>query len=179
MPGKTKRPKPAKAKPAKTGRPTRTKAAIAKANGPARSYLYTEKLGDEICRRLANGESLKSIARTPGFPSASAIRAWALDAAHPFAVPYARAREAGYHTLAEELLEISDDSSRDLKEHETANGTVFTVDHEHINRARLRVDTRKWLLSKMLPKIYGERLRIGGEDGAPLSFKFLPGDENL
>ena len=171
---------PKSEKAAKTDRPTRTRAAVAQANGPARSYLYTQKLADEICRRLANGESLKSIARTPGFPSEATIREWSLDVAHPFAVPYARAREAGYHKLAEELLEISDDSSRDLIEHETRDGgTVLTVNHEHIQRARLRVDTRKWILSKMLPKVYGDKFQVGGEGGGPLTFKLIPGDEKL
>jgi len=99
-----------------------------------------------------------------------------LDAAHPFSVAYAHARELGWHKIADEILEISDDSTRDLIEH--PNGT-FSVDHEHINRARLRVDSRKWLLAKMLPHIYAEKFRLGGDRGAPLEIKFIPGDERL
>jgi len=55
----------------------------------------------------------------------------------------------------------------------------LTVDHEHIQRARLRVDTRKWILSKMLPKVYGDKFQVGGDGGEPLTFKFIPGDEKL
>ena len=78
--------------------------------------------------------------------------------------------------LADEILEIADDSNRDLIER--ADG-VLTVDHEHIQRARLRVDTRKWILSKMLPKVYGDKFQVGGDGGEPLTFKFIPGDEKL
>jgi hypothetical protein len=129
---------------------------------------------------LAEGESLRSIARTPGFPAESVIREWSLDATRPFCAQYARAREAGYQKLADEMLEIADDSSRDLIERETRDGgRILTVNHDHIARARLRVDTRKWILSKMLPKIYGDKLQVGGEGGEPLTFKLIPGDEKL
>ena len=151
-------------------RPTRTKAAIAAAQGPANSYLYTEALADEICQRLAEGESLKSICRSKGMPSFATVIAWALDATHPFADRYARAREVGYRVLAEELLEISDNSKGDFAQSEDGRKAV---DHEHIARARLRVDTRKWMLAKMLPKIYGDRVlnEHVGKDGGPVEVK--------
>jgi len=41
------------------------------------------------------------------------------------------------------------------------------------------VDTRKWILSKMLPKVYGDKFQVGGDGGEPLTFKFIPGDEKL
>jgi hypothetical protein len=40
---------------------------------------------------------------------------------------------------------------------------VLAVDHDHIQRSRLRVDTRKWLLSEMSPKVYGDRLALAGD----------------
>jgi hypothetical protein len=42
------------------------------------------------------------------------------------------------------------------------------LDHEHVQRSRLRVDARKWLLSKLLPKQYGDRVEVTGKDGGPL-----------
>ena len=48
-----------------------------------------------------------------------------------------------------------------------------------MQRARLRVDTRKWILSKMLPKVYGDKFQVGGDGVEPLTFKFIPGDEKL
>ena len=76
-----------------------------------------------------------------------------------FSSQYAQARDALTDHWAEEIVEISDDSSNDWVERERENGSSFTaVDHENINRSRLRVDTRKWLMARMAPKKYSERL---------------------
>ncbi len=97
-----------KTKVCEAARPTRTREAVEAAQGPANSYLYSEAIGDEICHRLAEGASLKSICRSQGMPSLGTVITWALDTAHPFADRYARAREIGWRLLAEEILEISD-----------------------------------------------------------------------
>ena len=69
-----------------------------------------------------------------------------------------RAREVGYLKMADEMLEIADDSTRDYVERQNKDGSTYkAVDHDHIARARLRVDTRKWLLAKALPKIFGDK----------------------
>ena len=41
-------------------------------------------------------------------------------------------------------------------------------DGEHVQRARLRIDSRKWLMSKMAPKKYGDRIEVGGNSDTPL-----------
>src|SRR6476659_7592371 len=117
--------------------------------------VYTPELAHEICRRLTEGETLKVICRDEGMPAASTVRLWVLDNVEGFADLYARARLVGYHTMAEDLIEIADNP-------ETEGASV--------NRDRLKVDTRKWLLSKALPKIYGDKLmaEVTGKDGAPL-----------
>jgi hypothetical protein len=87
---------------------------------------------------------------------------------------YARAREVGYYKMADETIEIADDSSRDWKKTVDKNGNEITVvDHDHIARSRLRVDTRKWLLAKVLPKIYGDRVTNEhvGKDGGPVQLR--------
>jgi hypothetical protein len=56
--------------------------------------------------------------------------------------------------MADEVVDISDDARNDFVEREDASRVA---NQEHIQRSRLRVDTRKWLLSKCLPKIYGDR----------------------
>jgi hypothetical protein len=67
--------------------------------------------------------------------------------------------EIGYLRMADDLLEIADDASKDRVERQDKDGNTYTaVDHDHIARARIRVDTRKWLLSKALPKIFGDKL---------------------
>lgn len=70
---------------------------------------------------------------------------------------YARAREDYQDKVFEEILTISDDGSRDYTVDEDDGREV--VDHDHIQRSRLRVDSRKWMLSKMDPKKYGDRIQ--------------------
>jgi hypothetical protein len=63
--------------------------------------------------------------------------------------------------------------------------TGWLVNGENLQRSRLRVDTRKWLLSKALPKIYGDKLALGGDqDAPPITLRTIkrvivrPGDQN-
>lgn len=69
--------------------------------------------------------------------------------------------------MADELLEISDDGLNDRMVDDDGNERI---DYDHIARSRLRVDTRKWLLSKALPKIYGDKIQseVSGPNGGPL-----------
>jgi hypothetical protein len=107
-------------------------------------------------------------------PAESTVRAWALDDRAGFSAQYARAREIGYHAMADETLEIADSAQGDYVAKDLGdNVTVEVVDHEHIARSRLRVDTRKWLLSKALPKVYGDRVALTGADGGPVAVKQL------
>lgn len=135
-----------------------------------RPSLYTEEIGKEICDRLADGESLRSICLDERMPDERSVRRWAADAEHPISPQYARAREAGVRKLEDELLEISDDGTNDYMLRKRGEDTVEVVNHEHIQRSKLRVDTRKWILSKMLPKVYGEKVQaeVTGKDGGPI-----------
>jgi hypothetical protein len=99
-------------------------------------------------------------------PREASVREWAANPDHPITSNYARSREIGYQKLADELIEIADDGSNDT--YEDADGNK-RVDHDHIARSRLRVDTRKWLLSKALPKIYGDKVAVTGAEGGPVS----------
>lgn len=82
---------------------------------------------------------------------------------------YAKAKLAQAEHMAEDLLDIADDGSNDWIERQDEDGRVaYTFNGEHYQRSRLRLDTRKWLLSKMLPKKYGERVTqemVGANDG--------------
>jgi hypothetical protein len=73
----------------------------------------------------------------------------------------------GLDTMAEQLLEIADDGTNDFVA-DKHGGT--TLNMEHINRSRLRVDTRKWYLSKLAPKRYGEKVdvNVGGQSENPV-----------
>jgi hypothetical protein len=78
-----------------------------------------------------------------------------------------RAREIGYFILADEIMEIADDATNDYTTRAKEEGAEVVVNHDHISRSKLRVDTRKWMLSKMLPKVYGDKVAVGGDADAP------------
>lgn len=128
---------------------------------PGRPCVYEADVALVICERLESGETLKAICRSEGMPGESTVRSWASLDIDGFAARYARAREIGYHAMAEQIIEISDDSSADFAS--TENGVRF--DSEHVQRAKLRVDSRKWLLAKMLPKVYGDKIAHTGPNG--------------
>lgn len=105
-----------------------------------------------VIAELEEGKSLRKAAATAGIDPATVLR-W-VKADEQFAQQYAQSREVGYQLLADEILEISDDASRDVID--TEHGPK--VDAEVVARSRLRVDSRKWMLSKMLPKVYGDKI---------------------
>lgn len=108
---------------------------------------------------------MRQIARDPEMPSAPTVIRWTQESdKKDFAERYTRAREVGYSLLAEEIVEISDASGRDFIQTEDGE----RPNHEAVARDRLRVDTRKWVLAKMLPKVYGEKVALTGNDGKDL-----------
>ena len=119
-----------------------------------RPSTYSQELADRICERLAGGETLRAICRDEGMAAHQTVLRWT-GVLEAFKDQYARAREAGYLAMADELLEIADNPD---------------ADKDAVQRDRLKVDTRKWLLSKALPKIYGDKVsaEVTGKDGAPL-----------
>jgi cell division protein YceG involved in septum cleavage len=127
--------------------------------------IRTANNAERICALLIEGYTLRQIARELGFRSASAIVNWANEDA-TFRERYARAMELRCERMAEEILEISDNGSNDWMEREG----LIVPDHENVQRSRLRVDSRKWLLSKMMPKKYGDRVttEVTGDPNAPL-----------
>ncbi len=83
-----------------------------------------------------------------------------------FSTLYAQAKVAQADLLAEECVDIADDMSRDSLTKSNREGEEYEVANtEWINRSRLRVDTRKWLASKLIPKIYGDAKRVEELEG--------------
>jgi hypothetical protein len=132
-----------------------------------RQLTYDRETAHAICVRLARGETLRGICRDEEFPPESTVRTWALEDVDGFAARYTLARQLGLDSMADQLLEISDDGTKYYTLDSQGN---LIVNGEHINRSRLRVDTRKWYLSKLAPKRYGEKvdLNVGGQDGSPV-----------
>jgi hypothetical protein len=140
---------------------------------------FSDDVALRICGLLAEGNSLRRIERMEGMPTKSAILMWLLQAeqlkaagelTHPkvtFLDHYARAREVQADCLADEILEIADESQFDTA---TDDQGKEIVNMNHIQRDRLRVDSRKWLAGKLRPKKYGEKQQVeqSGPDGGPI-----------
>jgi hypothetical protein len=126
-----------------------------------RATLYTDELAERILHELAEGRTLRDVCRANGMPSPYTVRLWAVEDREGFAARYSRAREFGYHDMADEMLEIADDGRNDWTMRQNKRGNRETVlNHENIKRSRLRYDARRWLLSNALPKIYGNRVEV-------------------
>jgi hypothetical protein len=76
------------------------------------------------------------------------------------AVKYARARASLVERMAQELADIADEPP--------PLGPDGKVDNGWVQKHRLQVDTRKWLLSKLAPKKYGERIEVAGDETSPI-----------
>lgn len=105
-----------------------------------RPSSYTQEVADNICTLLAEGESLRKICGKPGMPSLSMVFRW-LDKNPSFREQYVRAREAQTEKMLEDILSIADEATP-----------------EDAAVAKLRVDARKWAMSKLAPKRYGDKV---------------------
>jgi len=124
-----------------------------------RPSLFTQALAARICERLADGETLLAVCRDETMPSDATVRRWAIEDQSGFSAQYARAREVGYAKMADEILEIANTPKPGVTVTEKPTGTE-TRSGDMIEHRRLQVDTRKWLLSKALPKVYGDKQQV-------------------
>lgn len=131
---------------------------------------YTQELADQICARLADGESLRSVCRDESMPSKQTVFSWMR--LHPvFLDQYARAKEESADALADEILDIADNATNDwMKRNHGEDDPGWVANGENIQRSRVRIDTRKWIASKLKPKKYGEKVDMthAGPDGGPI-----------
>jgi len=105
---------------------------------------YCEAIADQILEYVGEGQSIRTICAKPDMPAKATVFKW-LATFPPFADQYARAREACVERWAEEIVELAD-------------APIEAMDNAAVQRARLRVDTRKWLMSKLAPRKYGDRV---------------------
>lgn len=131
-----------------------------------RPTTFSQELANEICLRIAEGESVRRIIESKNMPSSSTIYRWLLDEEKKlFWEQYARARNMQAEIMFEELLDIADDGSNDYMTISKGKTEYNVEDREVTNRSKLRVETRKWYLSKVLPKKFGDKVDVtsGGE----------------
>lgn len=145
---------------AKVGRPTK----------------YSQELADKFCQEIALGQSLKTVCLGEDMPSPVTIFAW-FRTYPEFLNQYARATEERSEAMAEDILDIADDGTNDWME---INGRDIP-DQEAIQRSKLRVEARKWLMSKMKPKKYGDKVDLTSDgkaiEGNTIIFKKFDGTE--
>lgn len=126
---------------------------------------FTKELGDRICAQLAEGMSLRTVCNAEDMPSKTTVFNW-LRTNKDFLDQYTRAKEESSDALIEDMLDIADDSSNDYMAI-VKGGEVQMVENKEVtNRSRLRVDTRKWIASKLKPKKYGDKMDVTSDGKA-------------
>jgi len=135
----------AKSLPKVMGRPTR----------------YTPELAAKVCAQVAAGVTMKTLCVPEDMPSRASVYVW-LGKYPDFLDSYARAKVEAADALVEEILDIADDGRNDWMEVYDKEGDCvgYRVNGEHVQRSRLRVDTRKWVASKLNPRKYGEKVEM-------------------
>lgn len=131
-----------------------------------RPTIFSEELADALCERIASGESLRAICAGDDMPGDTTVFRW-LSQDSIFREQYARAKAAAMDKMAEDILHIADGTEGEAG--------------DDVQRAKLRVDTRKWLMSKLAPKKYGDRIaqEVSGPDGGPqrVEYAWAPSSE--
>lgn len=131
----------------------------------ARPSEYTLEIAEAICAEMCAGKTVKAICAAEEMPSMSTVYRWLADPTKKeFWDLFAHAREVRMHRMADELEEIADDGSNDWMKNKFGDDVLNT---DHVQRSRLRVDTKKWLLGKLAPRTFGDKLAVGGDPDAP------------
>jgi hypothetical protein len=117
-----------------------------------RPTIFTQDIADEICKRMANGETLRKIVLDEHMPVSSAIYRW-LDTNQTFKEQYTQARIKQADYYAEMIVDEAFGS------HDAAIG-------------RLRMDALKWAASKIAPKKYGDKVEVEQTGGTALTVSF-------
>jgi hypothetical protein len=118
------------------------------------SVKFSQEIFDEICEKIANGESLRKICKNDKMPNLTSVWKW-LNNDEELSKQYARAREEQAEYYADEITEICDA--------EIPVDAFGKIDAGAVNQARLKIDSRKWIASKLKPKRFGDYTKIQAE----------------
>jgi len=130
---------------------------------------YNSKVVEKICQSLRMGMSVAKVCEQRGMPSRGAFYQW-LNSKNEFREVVQEARIFGCRALADEILSIADDDSNDYINTVDVDGNPVKVANKTVTqRDRLRIEVRKWLLAKMLPKIYGDKIQLEHKDHESLA----------
>ena len=115
-----------------------------------RPSSYTKKVAEEICNRLAEGESVYEISRNEWMPHIRTVYRWLADN-EEFRHQYTHAREMQGYTHAGMAIEAAKNA-------------------KDAGLGRLAYDALKWHASKLAPKVYGDKTEVAvvGPGGGPV-----------
>lgn len=132
--------------------------------GRPRKFL-NEDLKTKVLNHIANGFSIKKACKAEGVDSAPFWTEVRRD--EEFLTQYREAKEAAAILYAEEALEIADESEADSFYDDDGK---LVVNYEHIQRAKLRIEQRRWMASRLALRLYGDKqqMEVSGKDGAPI-----------
>lgn len=136
---------------------------------PVPSMPFDQEIGDYICEQFSTApvsmatilKRAKDVFEDGRVPSIPTVFKWLRD--NPdFVKDYEASKQCQADLLFEDTLDIADDSSNDWEErkHFAGDDTSPQVNGEAIARARLRIDTRKWIAAHLRPKKYGDKIDI-------------------
>lgn len=121
---------------------------------------YTVEMADRICSELSDGKSMRAVCSPGDMPDKATVFRW-IRTNEEFRNQYARAKEESADALTDEMLDIADDTANDYTKTDEEG---VKLNPENIQRSRVRIDTRKWLASKLKPKKYGDRQFVETKD---------------
>ena|ERR1035437_1203728 len=141
----------AKEKPRPVGRPSK----------------FTPELADNICNLLSDGWSLRRVCELEIMPEKITVLRWLRDD-EVFRTQYTRAKQESADSLTDEILDIADDARNDWMKDDYNKGKTpgYQLNGEHIQRSKLRIDSRIWLASKLKPKKYGAQIDVTSDGKA-------------
>jgi hypothetical protein len=131
-----------------------------------RPTIYSKELTDNICTLIAQGNSMRSICERKEMPEMQTIWRW-LREYKLFSEQYAKATIDRTESQLEELNNLGDTSIDEAKlaDPKSANAIVQAY--------KLKADNMKWVMSKMKPKKYGDKLELGGDQDNPITIELV------
>jgi hypothetical protein len=148
----------------------------------ARPTDYSQEIADKICEAIADGKSLRSICLADDMPNKATVFRW-LNLHQEFSDQYARARDEQAETLADDIVSIVDGAANPLM----VDGVpmmndgkpVMVTDAASVAHARLKMDARKWVASKLKPKKYGDKLDVDAKHSGTVVLQLTESDADL
>ncbi len=120
-----------------------------------------DEIFNYVCKEIESGKTLRNILKEDKMPSSRTFFAW-LDLYPDKVKQYARATELRAEAIFDDILSIADQNENDTYINDFG---LEVVNNDVIQRSRLRIDARKWVLSKLNPKKFGDKTDVtsGGE----------------